>query len=96
MCTGVMNNNQIACFNLRQRDLIRDALDQHPPPSKAGRHLKIYYGSQVRNDPPTFLLHVNDTELAHFTYLRYLENKIRELHPFVGTPIRIFLRPRKK
>jgi len=76
--------------------LIRDALDQHPPPSKAGRHLKIYYGSQVRNDPPTFLLHVNDTELAHFTYLRFLENKIRELHPFVGTPIRIFLRPRKK
>ncbi|MEN8172167.1 MAG: ribosome biogenesis GTPase Der [Chloroflexota bacterium] len=76
--------------------LIRDALDQHPPPSKAGRHLKIYYGSQVRNDPPTFLLHVNDTELAHFTYLRYLENKIRELHPFVGTPVRIFLRPRKK
>jgi len=76
--------------------LIRDALDQHPPPSKAGRHLKIYYGSQVRNDPPTFLLHVNDTELAHSTYLRYLENKIRELHPFIGTPIRIFLRPRKK
>ena len=75
--------------------LLRDALDQHPPPSKAGRHLKIYYGSQVRNDPPTFLLHVNDTELAHFTYQRYLENKIRELHPFLGTPIRIFLRARK-
>jgi GTP-binding protein len=74
--------------------IIRQALDRHPSPSKAGRHLKIYYGSQVRNDPPTFVLHVNDPDLAHFTYLRYLENQIREAHPFLGTPLRIFLRPR--
>jgi len=74
--------------------IIRSALDRHPTPSKAGRHLKIYYGSQVRSDPPTFMLHVNDPDLAHFSYLRYLENQIREAHPFLGTPIRIFLRPR--
>ena len=74
--------------------VIRKALDLHPTPSKAGRHLKIYYGSQVRNDPPTFVLHVNDPDLAHFTYLRYLENQIRKAYPFLGTPIRIFLRPR--
>jgi GTP-binding protein len=74
--------------------IIRKALDRHPAPSKAGRHLKIYYGSQVRSDPPTFMLHVNDPDLAHFTYMRYLENQIREAHPFLGTPIRIFLRPR--
>ena len=76
--------------------IIRKALDRHPTPSKAGRHLKIYYGTQVRNNPPTFMLHVNDPQLAHFSYLRYLENQIREAHPFVGTPIRIFMRPRGK
>ena len=76
--------------------LIRRALDRHPAPSKAGRHLKIYYGSQVRSEPPTFLLHVNDPKLAHFTYLRYLENQIRASHPFLGTPIRIILRARSE
>jgi len=76
--------------------VIRQALDRHPAPSKAGRHLKIYYGSQVRSEPPTFLLHVNDPKLAHFTYIRYLENQIREAHPFLGTPIRITLRARER
>ncbi len=72
--------------------IVQNAQDKHPPPSKAGRHFKIYYGSQVRNDPPTFLLHVNDPKLTHFTYIRYLENQIREHTPFLGTPIRILLR----
>ncbi|MBS1249837.1 MAG: GTPase Der [Chloroflexi bacterium] len=74
--------------------ILRDALDVHPAPSKAGRHLKIYYGAQIRNNPPTFLLHVNEPDLAHFTYLRYLENRIREHAPFEGTPIRLILRKR--
>jgi GTP-binding protein len=72
--------------------IVQAAQDKHPAPSKAGRHFKIYYGSQVRNDPPTFLLHVNDPELTHFTYLRYIENQIREQAPFLGTPIKILLR----
>ena len=72
--------------------IVQNAQDKHPSPSKAGRHLKIYYGSQVRSDPPTFLLHVNDTSLAHFTYLRYIENQIRQQEPFLGTPIKIILR----
>lgn len=76
--------------------ILRDAQDRHPAPSHAGREFKIYYGSQVRNDPPVFLLHVNDPKLAHFTYLRFLENSIRREHPFLGTPIRIVLRPRRK
>lgn len=76
--------------------VLRQAQDQHPPPSRAGRHLKIYYGAQVRSDPPTFLLHVNDPKLAHFTYRRYLENRLREAHGFLGTPIRIVLRPRRR
>ncbi len=74
--------------------LLQKAQDEHAAPSHAGRQLKIYYGAQVRNDPPTFLLHVNDPRLAHFSYLRYLENRIRQAHGFLGTPIRIILRAR--
>lgn len=75
--------------------ILRRAQDQHPAPTKAGKQLKIYYGSQVRSDPPTFLLHVNNPKLAHFTYIRFLENRLREEYPFLGTPIRIILRPRR-
>jgi len=75
--------------------ILQYAQTRHPAPSHAGRQLKIYYGTQVRNDPPTFLLYVNDPKLAHFSYVRYLENRIREVHQFLGTPIRIVLRRRK-
>jgi GTP-binding protein len=75
--------------------VIQKAQDQHPAPSRAGRQLKIYYGTQVRNDPPTFLLYVNDPELAHFTYQRYLENRVREAYHFLGTPIRLVFRARR-
>jgi len=68
---------------------LREAQDAHPAPSHAGRQLKIYYASQVRSDPPTFVLHVNDPKLLHFSYLRYLENRFRETYGFVGTPIKI-------
>jgi GTP-binding protein len=76
--------------------ILQNAQSRHASPSHAGTALKIYYGAQVRNDPPVFLLHVNDPKLAHFTYLRYLENCIRQTHAFMGTPIRIVLRPRRK
>ncbi len=76
--------------------LLRDAMDLHPPPSKAGKHLKIFYGAQVSNSPPTFVLHVNDPDLSHFTYIRFLENRIRAVYPFIGTPLRIILRGRKE
>lgn len=72
--------------------IVQAAQDKHPAPSKAGKHFKIYYGSQIRSDPPTFLLHVNNPELSHFTYLRYIENQIRQQAPFLGTPIKIILR----
>jgi GTP-binding protein len=76
--------------------LIREAMLKHAPPSRTGRKLKIYYGTQVRVDPPTFLFHVNDTELIHFSYERYLENQLREKYGFLGTPIRLSFRPRRK
>ncbi|HEY9088453.1 MAG TPA: ribosome biogenesis GTPase Der [Anaerolineaceae bacterium] len=75
--------------------IIQTAQDVHPAPAHAGRALKIYYGTQVRSDPPTFLLYVNDPTLSHFSYERYLENSIRKEYPFLGTPIRIIMRPRR-
>ncbi|HEY9122374.1 MAG TPA: ribosome biogenesis GTPase Der [Brevefilum sp.] len=75
--------------------IIQRAQDMHPAPSKTGKSLRIYYGTQVRSDPPTFMLYVNDPALAHFTYLRYLENQIRKDYPFVGTPVRLVLKKRR-
>lgn len=74
--------------------ILRKAQDLHPAPTKAGKQLKIYYGTQIRSDPPTFLLYVNDPKLAHFTYQRFLENRIREEYPFLGTPMRLLFRRR--
>jgi GTP-binding protein len=74
--------------------ILMRAQDAHAPASKTGRILKIYYGTQVRSDPPTFILYVNEPKLAHFTYLRYLENCIRKEYPFSGTPIRLVLKGR--
>ena len=76
--------------------IVREAIDKQAPPSKAGKRLKIYYASQVRTDPPTFLFHVNDTNLVHFSYERYLENQIRKAYSFLGTPLRLSFRPRSR
>ena len=75
--------------------IIQEAQDKHAAPSHSGHSLRIYYGTQVRSDPPTFLLYCNDPKLAHFTYLRYLENSLRREYPFSGTPIRLVLKARR-
>jgi GTP-binding protein len=77
-------------------EVIHKAQDAHPHPSHAGRQLKMYYGTQVRSDPPTFMIYVNEPKLMHFTYLRYLENQIREEYGFLGTPIRIVTKSRRE
>mgnify|MGYP001271713384 CR=1 FL=1 len=82
LTTGVLNR------------LVQNAQDVHAAPSRTGRSLKIYYGTQVRSDPPTFMLYCNDPSLAHFSYLRFLENQIRKEYPFTGTPIRLVLKSR--
>jgi GTP-binding protein len=74
--------------------ILMRAQDEHSPSSRTGRIFKIYYGTQVRSDPPTFMLYVNEPKLAHFSYLRYLENRIRQEYPFSGTPIRLVLKGR--
>ena len=75
--------------------VIHNAQDAHPAPSRGSKQLKMYYGTQVRSDPPTFMIYVNDPKLAHFSYRRYLENQIREEYSFLGTPIRIVMKGKK-
>jgi GTP-binding protein len=80
----------------RLNELLADATAVVPPPTKKGKQLKIYYLTQIRVKPPTFAVVVNDPELAHFSYLRFLENKLRESYGFEGTPIRIVVRKKTK
>jgi GTP-binding protein len=76
-------------------DVIMDAVASNPTPTDKGRRLKIYYTTQVAVTPPTFVVFVNDPELMHFSYRRYLENRLRDTFNFEGTPIRIIARERK-
>lgn len=76
--------------------ILREAIEHHAPPTKGTKRLKVFYGTQVRTNPPVFLIHVNERGLMHFTYERFLENRIREAFPFEGTPIRISFREREQ
>ncbi|NLI53870.1 MAG: ribosome biogenesis GTPase Der [Clostridiales bacterium] len=77
-------------------DTVSEAVMMNEPPSDKGRTLKIYYATQASVQPPTFIVFVNDTEIVHFSYERYLENFFRKTFGFEGTPIRIFFRSKKK
>lgn len=70
-------------------DLVQESVARHSPPSKWGKKLKFYYATQPTVDPPTLVFFVNDTRLVHFSYQRYLENRIRERWGFEGTPLRL-------
>ena len=74
--------------------VIEDATAINPPPSERGKRLKIYYTTQPSVKPPTFVFFVNDPEIMHFSYLRYLENKLREAFGFEGTPLKMAVRGR--
>jgi GTP-binding protein len=76
--------------------ILRSAMEKQSPPTKAGKRLNIYYATQPRTDPPTFVFYVNDKELAHFSYARYLENQLRKEYGFLGTPLRFSFRERKR
>ncbi len=76
--------------------LLRDAMAAYPAPSRKGKPLNFLFATQPETAPPTFVIFVNDPELIHFSYERFLENRIREVHPFKGTPIRLQFRRRKK
>lgn len=76
--------------------LVRDAVARHPPPQKGGVRVKFFYATQAETVPPTFVFFVNKPEWVHFSYQRYLENRIREIEPFTGTPIRLRFRARSE
>jgi GTP-binding protein len=74
--------------------LVMDAVRAHPPAHVRNRLPKLFYATQVAVAPPTFVIFVNDPELIHFSYKRYLENQIRAEYGFLGTPIRLIFRQR--
>ena len=76
-------------------DVIMDAIAINPTPTDKGKRLKIFYGTQVSVKPPTFVIFVNEEELMHFSYMRFLENQIRQAFGFEGTPIHLIARKRK-
>lgn len=76
-------------------DVVMDAVAINPTPTDKGKRLKIFYATQVSIKPPTFVIFVNEEELMHFSYLRFLENQIRQAFVFEGTPIRLIARKRK-
>lgn len=84
IATGVLN------------EIMTEAVAMQQPPSDKGKRLKLYYITQVSVKPPTFVIFVNDRELMHFSYTRYLENKIREAFGFRGTSLKFFIRERKE
>lgn len=84
VATGVLN------------EIMMEAVAMQQPPSDKGKRLKLYYITQVSVKPPTFVIFVNDKELMHFSYTRYLENKIREAFGFKGTSLKFFVRERKE
>ena len=83
VATGVLN------------EIMTEAVAMQQPPSDKGKRLKIYYMTQVAVKPPTFVIFVNDKELMHFSYTRYLENLIRNAFGFKGTSLKFLVRERK-
>lgn len=75
---------------------MRDAITQHPPPSKGGKRVKFFYTTQVTVAPPTFVMFVNKPDWVHFSYQRFLENRLREAYPFEGSPMRLIFRARSE
>lgn len=90
---------QFSCMRVQTgvlNEILTDAVAENEPPNDKGKRLKLFYMTQVSVKPPTFVLFVNSKELAHFSYIRYIENKLREAFLFTGTPIKIILRERKE
>ncbi|MBU2701039.1 GTP-binding protein [Sporomusaceae bacterium BoRhaA] len=88
------HNMRVSTSVLNQ--VIEDAVNISPPPVDKGRRLKIYYTTQVSIKPPTFIFFVNEPEIVHFSYRRYLENKLREAFGFEGTPLHLIMRGKKQ
>ncbi|MFT8746999.1 ribosome biogenesis GTPase Der [Liquorilactobacillus nagelii] len=91
----VSENQQRRIKSAVLNDVLMDAIARNPTPTENGKRLKVYYGTQVAIKPPTFVIFVNDPELVHFSYERYLRNQFRESFDFQGTPLHLIARKRK-
>ena len=96
LITMVSENNSRRIATGMLNDVLIEAMAMNQPPAEKSKQLRIYYMTQVSVKPPTFVLFVNDTELLHFSYKRYLENQLRDAFGFVGTPIHFIARNRKE
>jgi len=96
MIDMVMENQTLRVATGVLNEIMAEAVAMQQPPSDKGKRLKLYYITQVSVKPPTFVIFVNDKELMHFSYTRYLENKIREAFGFRGTSLKFFIRERKE
>jgi GTP-binding protein len=93
---AVIENNSMRVGTGVLNEIVTEAVALQQPPSDKGRRLKIFYTTQVAVKPPTFVIFVNDKELMHFSYVRYLENRIRDAFGFEGTSLKFIIRERKE
>lgn len=93
---AVIENHSLRIATGVLNEIVSEAVAMQQPPSDKGKRLKIYYVTQVSVKPPTFVIFVNDKELMHFSYTRYLENRIRDTFGFRGTPLKFIIRERKE
>ncbi|MBO5303623.1 MAG: ribosome biogenesis GTPase Der [Lachnospiraceae bacterium] len=96
MIDMVIENNSMRIATGVLNEIVTEAVAMQQPPSDKGKRLKIYYTTQVAVKPPTFVIFVNDKELMHFSYVRYLENRIRDAFGFKGTSLKFIIRERKE
>lgn len=96
MIDVVIENNSMRVATGVLNEIVAEAVAMQQPPSDKGKRLKIYYTTQVAVKPPTFVIFVNDKELMHFSYTRYLENRIRDTFGFRGTALKFIIRERKE
>ncbi len=96
MIDSVLAENEKRISTGLLNDVINEAIAMVQPPSDKGKRLKIYYATQASTKPPTFVIFVNNAELAHYSYIRYLENQLRAKFGFEGTPIKFIIREKTK
>ncbi|VDG97803.1 ribosome biogenesis GTPase Der [Sporosarcina sp. ZBG7A] len=94
MIVNISENHSMRIQSSVLNEVVEDAIARNPAPTDKGKRLRIYYSTQVAVRPPAFVVFVNDTELMHFSYERFLRNRLRESFGFEGTPIRIITRAR--
>ena len=96
MIDVVMENNAMRVQTGVLNEIMAEAVAMQQPPTDKGKRLKLFYMTQASTKPPTFVIFVNDKKLMHFSYQRYLENKIRETFGFRGTSLRFIIRERNE